>query len=173
MIEYEGQEYEDTEAQAYWDDQWFKNMEYLEAYEDASLDEEEAEAINRKLDILDLDHAARENGEKPGNEWARADFKDLLHQYPRLRHWRTRELQACFLNYTGTINSVDYYKRLSVMETWERIANGGPFNYDLADPAAIDKDSEYAFQRREMMVDRLWRLYHRLHSSTSCLLLLH
>lgn len=152
--------------------QWDENMEYLEAYDDAHLDEieDEAEEINRQLDIIDQDRIARENGEKPGNEWVRHDFKDLLHQYPRLRHWRTCELQAVFLNYTGTINHVEYYKRLSMMETWERIANGGPFNYDLATPAAIDEESEYAFERRELEVDRLWRLYHRLQPSNSCLL---
>lgn len=157
------------------EDQWFKNMEYLEAYDDACVDEieDEAEEINRQLDIIDLDQMARENGEKPAAEWSRHDFKDLLRQYPRLRHWRTCELQAVFLNYVETINHVDYYKRLNMMETWERIDNGGPFNYDLAEPAAIDKDSEYAFERREMEVARLWRLYHRLRPSTSCLLLLH
>lgn len=143
-------------------DQWFKNMEYLEAYEDASLDEEDAEAINRELDIIDLDHAAREDGEKPANEWVREDFKDLLHQYPRLRHWRTSMLQAVFLNYVETINHVEYYKRSSMMEVWERLANGGPLCYEFTDPAAIDEESEYAFERRMMMVDRLWRLYHRL-----------
>lgn len=114
-------------------DQWFKNMEYLEAYGDASLDDIDAEEISRELDILDLQRMARENGEKPVNEWVRTDFKDLLHQYPRLRHWRTCELQAVFLNHVETIDHVDYYKRLSMMETWERLANGGPFNYDLAD----------------------------------------
>ena len=129
--------------------QWFKNMEYLEAYDDAALDtiEDDAEAINKQLDIIDRDRMARENGEKSVKEWERTDFKDLLHQYPRLRHWRTSKLQAVFLNHVETIDHVDYYKRLSMMETWERIDNGGPFNYDLADPAAIDKESEYAFER--------------------------
>ena len=112
--------------------QWFKNMEYLEAYGDASLDEIDAEEISRELDILDLQRMARENGEKPANEWVRTDFKDLLHQYPRLRHWRTCELHAVSLTHVETIDHVDYYKRLSMMETWERLANGGPFNYDLA-----------------------------------------
>lgn len=164
MNDYEDQEY---------DDQWYKNMEYLKAYDDASLDEIEAEEINRRLDILDLDHAARENGEKPVKEWDRTDFEDLLHQYPRLRHWRTRELQAVFLNYVETIDHVDYYKRLSMMETWERIGNGGPLGYEFTDPAAIDEESEYAFERRMMEVEKLCRLWHRLNPSTSCLLLLH
>lgn len=164
MNDYEDQEY---------DDQWFKNMEYLEEYSDVSLDEEDAEEINRELDILDLQHMARENGEKPAGEWTRQDFKDLLHQYPRVRHWRTSMLRAVFLNHVETIDSVDYYKRLSMMEKWERLANGGPLGYEFTDPAAINKESEYTFERRMMMVDRLWRLYHRLQPSTSCLLLLH
>ena len=71
------------------------------------------------------------------------------------------------------IDSVEYYRRLSMEEVWQSAVNHDPFCYELATPAAIDKDSEYAFERRELEVDRLWRLYHRLHPSTSCLLLLH
>ncbi len=164
QAEPEGQEYIDR-AYEYW--------EALEENDMLAMAEDEAEAINRELNILDLERMVRENGEKPAAEWTRTDFKDLLHQYPRLRHWRTRELRAVFLNHVGTIDSVDYYKRLSMMEKWERLANGGPLGYEFTDPAAINKESEYTFERRMMEVDRLWRLYHRLQPSTSCLLLLH
>lgn len=45
--------------------QWDENMEYLEAYDDAHLDEieDEAEENNRQLDIIDQDRIARENGD--------------------------------------------------------------------------------------------------------------
>ena len=160
-------------------DQWDKNMEYLEAYADVSLDEldETEEEVNRELDILDLDYMARESGEKPVNEWVRQDFKDLLYQYPRLRHWRTCELQAVFLTYKETINHVEYYQRGSMEETWQRIANDGPLWYEFAAPPSVRlgrrRGSEYAYQRWEMENERLWRLYHRLQPSNSCLLILH
>lgn len=98
---------------------WDENMEYLEAYDDASLDtveeeEEWDEEVNRQLDILDQARMARENGEKPANEWLRTDFKDLLHDYPPLRGLRTSELQAAFLICEETIDGVSYYKRRSL-----------------------------------------------------------
>lgn len=145
-------------------DQWDENMEYLEAYDDACLDEieDEAEEINRQLDIISLDRMARENGEKPANEWLRTDFKDLLHSYPKLRHWHTRELRALFLDCMEYIDGVAYYKRLSMEDSLRRRDNGDPFWQDLAYPAVIDEDSDFAFYRRAGETAKLWKMWRHL-----------
>ena len=110
-----------------------------EAYDDAALDtiEDDAEAINKQLDILDRDRMARENGEKPAVEWSRQDFKDLLHRYPKLRHLRTCELCALFLVFEEQIGSVDYYKRGTMEQMRQCRAHSGPFIESNSDTPAV------------------------------------
>ena len=140
------------------EDQWSENMEYLEAYDDAALDmaEEDAEAINEKLDIIDRDRMARENGEKPAIEWTRPDFKDLLHDYPPLRGLRTYELQAAFLICEETIDGVSYYKRRSLefLRRWR--ARSVPVYRLLVLP------NRWFFERWRMENRQLWRLWQNL-----------
>lgn len=135
--------------------QWDENMEYLEAYDDAALDmiEEDAEAINRELDILDRDRMARENGEKPAREYTRRDFTNLLYQYPKIRHLRTRELRALFLDYGDIIDGVVYYKLGDLKDLQQRRA---PIWYGLAIP------KYYSFERWDMAVEKLWKLWRTL-----------
>lgn len=134
---------------------WDENMEYLEAYDDASLDtveeeEEWDEEVNRQLDILDQARMARENGEKPANEWVRRDFKDLLYQYPPLRGLRTSELQAAFLICEGTIDGVSYYKRMSLEYLRQWRGRSVPVYRLLAIP------DRWCFQWWKMENRKLW-----------------
>lgn len=160
MNDYEGQAYEDIEAQAeaYYasEDQWFKNMEYLEAYDDAHLNEIEAEEINRILDNIEADRNARENGEKPANEWVRTDFKDLLRPNPKLRHLSTRELRAFFLRCEDYIDGIKYY---------ERVSGGNLCDTDLAVPPIVRRqmyENHYALQRWFFEDTKLWRIWRNL-----------
>ena len=133
-------------------------MEYLEDYGDMELDtvEYDAEAINKQLDMLDRDRMARENGEKPANEWTRKDFKDLLHAYPKTRHLRTCELCALFLVFEEQIGSVDYYKRGTMEQMRQCRAHGGPLFLSLAIP------DYYSFERWNMKVEKLWKIWRNL-----------
>ena len=126
-----------------------------EAYDDAALDtiEDDAEAINKQLDILDRDRMARENGEKPAVEWSRQDFKDLLHRYPKLRHLRTCELQALLLTLEDIIDGVVYYKLGGLKDLQQRRA---PIWCGLAIP------KYYSFERWDMMVEKLWKMRQNL-----------
>lgn len=180
MNDYEHQAYEDTEAQAeaYYDDQWLKNMEYLENYGDAELEGQEYvdqvyeywesldEAIEgEEINVLSLDHMARENGEKPAGEWARTDFKDLLHRYPKLRGLKLKELWALFLQYTESIDEVIYCKRMSIEDVRKARARGdGPFtvlatwNLDIPE----EEGYKYAFQLDEAEEKKLQRIWQKL-----------
>lgn len=151
MIDYEG--YEDTEA---YGDQWFKNMEYLEEWDDPGEEEEWDEEVNRQLDILDQDRMARENGEKPIGEWSRQDFKDLLHDYPLLRGLRTYELRGALLTCEETINGVGYCKRASLeyLQRWR--ARSVPVYRLLLLP------DRWFFGRWRMAQRKLWRLWQNL-----------
>lgn len=151
MSDYEGQEQEDTEA--YWDDQWFKNMEYLEEWDDPEEEEEWDEEVNRQLDIIDQDRIARENGAKPAREYTRRDFKDLLHRYPKLRHLRTCELQALLLTWGDVIDDVVYYKLGDLKDLQQR---RDPIWYVLAIPGY------YSFERVNMMVEKLRKIWRNL-----------
>ena len=158
MNDYEHQVYEDTEAQAYGEDQWFENMEYLEAYDDVCLDEieEDPEEINDILDIIEADRMARENGEKPAAEWVRQDFKDLLHRYPKLRHLRTCELQALLLTWGDVIDGVVYYKLEDLKDLKDLQQRRDPIWYVLAIP------KYYSFERLDMAVEKLWKIRRNL-----------
>lgn len=153
MSDYEGQEQEDTEAQAeaYYDDQWFKNMEYLEEWDDPGEEEEWDEEVNRQLDIIDQDRMARENGEKPIGEWSRRDFTDLLHDYPPLRGLRTYELRTSLLICEETIDGVSYYKRMSLefLRRWR--GHSVPVYNLLAIP------DRWCFERWRMETRKIWR----------------
>lgn len=151
--------------------QWEENMEYLEAYDDAALDtiEDDAEAINKQLDILDRDRMARENGEKPVGEWRRTDFKDILHRYPKLRHLRTCELWALFLESTGTINEVFYAKRWSMEDARRECQNGRCPWFDVATwtiESRMEESSDYGFQQLDTLLvaeeEKLVKIWHRL-----------
>lgn len=169
MSDYEGQEQKDREA--YYDDQWFKNMEYLEEWDDLEEEEEWDEEVNRQLDVLDQDRMARENGEKPAGEWLRADFKDLLHSYPKLRGLRTGELQALFLDYVETIDSVEYYRRVSMEQMLQNFSNDRAIWSMLAVRPGVEQqmrsaeDDEYAFYRWDMELVKLYRVARSLHTS--------
>lgn len=136
MSDYEGQEQED-----------------LEAYDDAHLDTIEEDEINRRLDILDQERMARENGEKPAGEWGRTDFKDLLHSYPKLRGLRTCELRAFFLRCEDYINGVKYY---------ERVSGHNLYDTNLAVPPIVRRqmyENPYALQRWWFEDEKLWKMW--------------
>lgn len=151
MIDYEGQEQE-----ACYDDQWFKDMEYLEEWDDLEEEEEWDEEVNRRLDILDQDRIARENGEKPIGEWSRRDFKDLLHDYPPLRGLRTYELRLSLLTCEESIDGVTYCKRadLEYLQRWR--GRSVPVYRLLLLP------DHWFFERWRMVQRKLWRLWQNL-----------
>lgn len=133
-------------------------MEYLENYDDAVLDtvEDDADAINKTLDILDRDRMARENGEKPIAEWSRQDFKDLFRQYPPLRGLRTSELQASLLICEETIDGVSYFKRRSLefLRRWR--GRSVPVYHLLVIP------NRWCFEGWRMETRKLWRIWRNL-----------
>ena len=130
-------------------------MEYLEAYDEifAALDMIEDGTEDKQLDILDRDRIARESGEKPAAEWVRQDFKDLLYQYPKLRHLRTCELKALLLIWRHAIDGVVYYTIGDLKYLQQRYS---PIWYGLAIPGY------YSCERRDMAVEKLWKIWRSL-----------
>lgn len=161
QAEPEGQEYIDR-AYEYW--------EALEENDMLTMAEDEAEAINRELNILDLERMVRENGEKPAGEWTREDFKDLLRSNSKLRRLKLSELRALFLQYTEAIDSCIYCKRRTMAATREYRAQGGQPFYDLATwtlaNRSLDELEEegyrYVFQIAEAEKKKLARIWRNL-----------
>ena len=100
---------------------------------------------------------ARENGEKPADEWERTDFKDLLRSNPKLRHLRTRELRALFLRSEDVVDGVEYYRRVN---------GGNLYSTNLAVPPTVRRGvregNHYAFQRWEAEDEKLWCIWRNL-----------
>ena len=100
-------------------------------------DEDEEDDINAALDVAALDREARENGEKPADEWTRRDFRNLLYHHPVLKELNTTELSALFLRPTRTVGGRLYCLRLTVREARKRRGNGEKPFYELGlSPAA-------------------------------------
>ena len=99
--------------------------------------EDAAAAINETLNVAALDREARENGEKPADEWTRRDFRNLLYHHPVLKELNTTELSALFLRPTRTVGGRLYCLRLTVREARKRRGNGEKPFYELGlSPAA-------------------------------------
>ena len=105
----------------------------MDEWDDSDADD----AVNEALNIVDLDRIARENGEKPADEWTRRDFRHLFRQHSELRELSTTALRALFLTPTRTVGGVLYCRRSDVREARRRRRQGEKPFYELdMSPAA-------------------------------------
>ena len=127
-------------------------------------DDSDSGAVSEALNIVDLDRIARENGEKPADEWTRGDFRNLLRHHSELRELSTMELRALFLIPMRTVGGVLYCRRSDVREARRRRGNGEKPFYELdMSPAAVWAASNAypgAFQWLEdekRKLDEIWQ----------------
>lgn len=156
-------------------DDWGEGMEYLEEYGDAEAEamedaaagaqgENDADAeINEALDHAEYDRIARENGEKPINEWTRRDFRHLIRYHAELRKLTTPELRALFLTPTRIVGDVLYCRRGNVQDVRKLRENAYLPMYRYAVPISriyanwpADWDMKMPDAEEMKKLDKIW-----------------
>lgn len=127
-------------------------------------DDSDADAVNEAMNIADLDRIARENGEKPADEWTRRDFAGLLKNHKEFRKLETGELRALFLVPVSIGEAGIYYRRGNIRDARRHRATGGTPLYRLAE-APLDVDEavnnpqaaqDLAIFREHEKLDAIW-----------------
>ena len=126
-------------------------------------DDSDSGAVSEALNIVDLDRIARENGEKPADEWTRRDFRNLLRHHSELRELSTMELRALFLIPMRTVG-VLYCRRSDVREARRRRHDGDEPFYDLGLPPAARWAAGHAYpgarqwlEDEKRKLDEIWK----------------
>lgn len=124
------------------------------------------EKVREALNVLLTDRIARQEGEKPADEWKRSDFAVIFRRHKELQKLTTPELRALFLDYWETIAGVPYYRRGSVREERKSRARGEWPTYRLAIPKATvyaaDNGDVDAVQRYNAEVAKLNKIWQEL-----------
>lgn len=120
--------------------------------------------INAALDVAAADREARDNGEKPADEWTRRDFRNYLQHHPTLKELTTSELFALFLRPTRTIGGRLYCSRLTVREARKRRGNGEKPLYELGITPAVSWAAGHAYpgasqwlEEEKRKIDVIWQ----------------
>ena len=119
--------------------------------------------VREALNVLLTERIARQEGEKPADEWKRSDFAVIFRRHKELQKLTTPELRALFLDYWETIAGVPYYRRGSVREERKSRARGEWPTYRLAIPKATvyaadngDADAVQRYNAEVAKLNKIW-----------------